>query len=410
MGPGDLLYQTYQAQRDATAPVRALAALTRRALAQLPGALADHELVRRLSGGSELVARARLTHTRPPFGISTVRAGGETVAVNEEVVASSPFGSLLHFAKQTPAPGPRVLVVAALAGHFSTLLRPTVHTLLRDHDVYITDWHNARDISVQRGGFDLGDYVEHVVGYLRRLGPGTHLLAVCQPCPAALAATALLAEADDVAQPATLTLMAGPVDARLSPTRVNELATSTPLEWFEQNVITTVPLRYPGACRRVYPGFMQLLAFVSMNVTRHWRQHVALFDDVARGALDDADRIRDFYDEYFAVLDLPAEFYLQTVDQVFQRHLLPKGELTVGDRRVDLGAIRRTAVLTVEGERDDICGAGQTSAALDLCTGVKVRNKQHHLQPGVGHYGVFSGSRWDGQIYPVVRNFVLAHS
>ncbi len=407
-----LLYQSYQAQCDLSAPMRAAATVTRRALDELPQSLTKTDLVRRLSSASELVTRARLTHVRPPFGITSVTVGDrrdKSVEVVEETVESSPFASLLHFRKETDAPGPRVLVVAALAGHFSTLLRPTVQTLLRDHDVYITDWHNARDVSLQSGQFGLDEYVEHLVRYLRTLGPGTHVVAVCQPCPATLAAAALLAEADDPAQPRSLTLMAGPVDTRISPTKVNELATSTPLRWFEQNVVTTVPLRYAGACRRVYPGFLQLSAFVSMNVARHVRQHVELYNDLVKGEVDKAEHIKNFYDEYFAVLDMPAEFYLQTVDEIFQRHLLPRGELIVNGQLVRLGAITRTGLLTVEGERDDICGAGQTSAALDLCTGIKSHRKHHHLQPGVGHYGVFSGSRWDTQIYPVVRNFILAN-
>jgi polyhydroxyalkanoate depolymerase len=326
------------------------------------------------------------------------------------VVDSTPFGSLLRFRKDLDVEQPRVLVVAALAGHFSTLLRPTVRTLLPDHDVYITDWHNARDVSVRHGSFDLDGYIEHVIRFIKAIGPGAHVVAVCQPCPATLAAAAVLAEANDPALPRSITLMAGPVDPRMNPTKVNELATGTPLSWFERNVIATVPFRYEGAHRRVYPGFLQLSAFVGMNISRHVRQHFELYNGLVRGELAKADRIKDFYDEYFAVLDMPAEFYLQTIDKVFQRHLLPIGALTYKGEPVHLGAIKGAALLTVEGERDDICGVGQTSAALDLCTGIKRTQKRHHLQPGVGHYGVFSGSGWDRQIYPVLRNFVLAHN
>jgi polyhydroxyalkanoate depolymerase len=404
-----LLYESYQAHRDLTAPMRATAGVAVCALGELPNGLTRNPLVRRVSGAYELVARSALTHTRPPFGISSVGVGRGRVPVHEEVVDSTPFGNLVHFRKEGEGQQPRVLVVAALAGHFSTLLRPTVRTLLADHDVYITDWHNARDVSVRHGRFDLDAYIDHLMRFLALLGPGTHVVSVCQPCPATLAATALMAEEGDPAQPRSITLMAGPIDTRVNPTQVNELAMSKPLRWFERNVITTVPLRYGGAGRRVYPGFLQLGAFVSMNLARHVRQHVELYNNIVRGELEKADRIRNFYDEYFAVLDMPAEFYLQTVDEVFQRSLLPQGTFVWRGRKVDLGAITRTGVLTVEGQRDDICGAGQTSAALDLCTGLKPSRKRHHLQAGVGHYGVFSGSRWEKQIFPVVRNFILAN-
>jgi poly(3-hydroxybutyrate) depolymerase len=405
-----LLYQSYQAQLDLAAPVRAAAGAAVRLLDELPCGLSDDQFVRRISGAYEMVARAGLTHVRPSFGIDTVKVGRTLVEVHEEVVDSTPFGSLLRFRKDLDVEQPRVLVVAALAGHFSTLLRPTVRTLLPDHDVYITDWHNARDVSVRHGSFDLDGYIEHVIRFIKAIGPGAHVVAVCQPCPATLAAAAVLAEANDPALPRSITLMAGPVDPRMNPTKVNELATGTPLSWFERNVIATVPFRYEGAHRRVYPGFLQLSAFVGMNISRHVRQHFELYNGLVRGELAKADRIKDFYDEYFAVLDMPAEFYLQTIDKVFQRHLLPIGALTYKGEPVHLGAIKGAALLTVEGERDDICGVGQTSAALDLCTGIKRTQKRHHLQPGVGHYGVFSGSGWDRQIYPVLRNFVLAHN
>ncbi len=404
-----LLYESYQAQQDLAAPIQAAAGVALRALHELPGGLTKSQLVRRVSGAYELVACSGLTHVRPPFGIDSVRMGGKRVAVHEETADSTPFATLLHFRKESDVPQPRVLLVTALAGHFSTLLRPTVRTLLPDHDVYVTDWHNARDVGTRFGRFDLDDYIEHLMGFLRFLGPGSHVLAVCQPCPASLAATALLAGSGDPAQPRSLTMMAGPIDTRINPTQVNELAMSKPLRWFEENVIATVPWRYEGAFRRVYPGFLQLAAFVSMNLARHVRQHVELYNDLVKGELDKAEQIKSFYDEYFAVLDMPAEFYLQTVDQVFQKHLLARGAFEWRGRPVDLHAITRTALLTVEGERDDICGAGQTSAALDLCTGLKPSRKRHHLQPGVGHYGVFSGSRWEREIYPVVRNFILTN-
>jgi polyhydroxyalkanoate depolymerase len=404
-----VLYQAYQRQRDLTAPARALAGLATWTLGELPSSWTDNRLVRPLAAGYEMIERAHLTHERPAFGIESVTVGGEELPVREEIAVSTPFSSLIHFAKDVDAPQPAVLLVTALAGHFSTLLRATARSLLPDHDVYVTDWHNARDVGLEHGGFGLDDYIAHVISYLEYLGPGAHVLAVCQPCPAALAATAIMAANDNPAQPKSLTLMAGPVDTRVNPTKVNELAHSKPLSWFERNVITTVPLRYPGAFRRVYPGFLQVTGFVSMNLERHVRQHVSLYNHLVRGDAAEAAQIADFYDEYFAVLDIAAEFYLETIDRVFQRELLAQGQLTWRGQLVEPAAIRRTALLTVEGEKDDICGVGQTLAAQDLCSGIKPGKKRHHLQAGVGHYGVFSGSRWERQIYPIVRNFILAN-
>ena len=404
-----MLYQAYQRQRDLTAPVRALAGLATWTLGELPGSWTDNRLARQASAGYEMIGRSRLTHERPPFGIDSVTMGGEETAVQEKVVLASPFSSLLHFVKEVAEPQPTVLLVTALAGHFSTLLRATVRSLLPDHDVYVTDWHNARDVGLEHGSFGLDDYIGQVIAYLEYIGPGTHVLAVCQPCPAALAATALMAAGDNPAQPRSLTLMAGPVDTRINPTKVNDLAHSKPLHWFEQNVITSVPLRYPGALRRVYPGFLQVTGFVSMNLERHVRQHLRLYSHLVHGDEEEAAQIADFYDEYFAVLDIAAEFYLETIDRVFQRELLARGQFSWRGQLVELGAIRRTALLTVEGALDDVCGAGQTLAAQELCTGIKPAKKRHHLQPGVGHYGVFSGSKWEHQIYPIVRNFILAN-
>jgi poly(3-hydroxybutyrate) depolymerase len=405
-----MLYEAYQAQRDLTAPVRALAGLGQWTLGGLPDAWTDNRLVRRVSAGYEMIGRARLTHTRPPFGIEHTIVGGEVTAVSEEAVLTTPFSTLLHFAKDVDVPQPRVLLIAALAGHFSTLLRSTVRSLVADHDVYVTDWHNARDVGLEHGGFGLDDYIAQVIACLEHIGPGAHLMAVCQPCPASLAAAALMAADDNPAQPKSIILMAGPVDTRVSPTEVNDLAHSKPLSWFEQNVIATVPWRYPGAGRRVYPGFLQVSAFVSMNVGRHVSAHVKLYNELMRGDYEEAARIEDFYDEYFAVLDMPAEFYLETIDAVFQRELLARGLLTWRGQPVEPAAIRRSALLTIEGEKDDVCGVGQTMAAHGLCPGIKPSKQRHHLQPGVGHYGVFSGSRWENQIYPIVRNFILANN
>jgi poly(3-hydroxybutyrate) depolymerase len=299
-----------------------------------------------------------------------------------------------------------VLIVAPLSGHFATLLNDTARTMLADHDVYITDWHNAREVPLSEGRFGLDEYVEHVIAFIEMLGPGTHLVAVCQPCVPTLAAVALMAQHDHPAQPRSMTLMAGPIDCRINPTKVNDLATGKPIEWFEHNLISRVPSRYPGARRRVYPGFLQLTAFMSMNLDRHKQAFRDLYRQLHQGEHEAAEATKRFYDEYFAVNDLPAEFYLETVAQVFQEYRLARGELTVRGERVEPAAIRRTALFTVEGERDDICSIGQTVAAHDLCPGIRPYMKSHHVQLGVGHYGVFSGRRWQQQIYPRVREMI----
>ena len=402
-----MIYQAYQAQSDFLEAVRAMGGMSLAALD--PWKTFDTALPLGLpEAASTLMARVGLTHARPDYRIDTVRVGNRDVPVSEIPVLSTPFGTLLHFAKDVDVAQPRILVVAPLSGHFATLLRSTVQTLLADHDVYISDWHNARDVALSDGAFGFDDYVEHIIRFLEAIGPGAHVLAVCQPCVQVLAAAAVMAEAGNPAQPHSMTLMAGPVDTRANPTKVNELATSKPIAWFEKNLIATVPGRYAGAGRRVYPGFIQLSAFVAMNPQRHLNAHRDLYGHIARGETEKAEAIKAFYDEYFAVLDLTAEFYIETIRIVFQDALLAKGELTYRGAKVDPGAIRRTALLTVEGERDDICALGQTSAAHDLCTGLKPYMKRHHMQPGVGHYGVFSGRRWEGQIYPIVRNLVLA--
>jgi polyhydroxyalkanoate depolymerase len=403
-----MLYRSFQVMADLLAPARLTAGLANGALSLAPPWVGAIPSVARLAAGWELLTRAGFTHHRPSYGVGTVRVANEDVAVEEEEVFSTPFGGLLHFRKPGVADQPRVLLVAPLSGHFATLLRGTVQTLLPDNDVYITDWRNARDAPLSAGPFGFDEYVEHVIRFLEVIGPGAHLIGVCQPCAHALAAVALMAEDDNPATPRSMTLMAGPVDTRINPTKVNDLATQHPIEWFERRLITTVPPRYPGAGRRVYPGFVQLAAFMSMNPSRHVDAHVDLWTHRTLGRHDEAQTITAFYDEYFAILDLTAEFYLETVARVFQQHLLPKGELTVRNRKVDPRAIRRTALMTVEGERDDICAVGQTVAAHQLCSGVYANRKRHHLQSGVGHYGVFSGRKWAGQVYPMVRNMILA--
>ncbi len=403
-----VMYQMYQAQCDVSTPVRALAKFANASLKHPATGLFSNFVTARYGAAYDLVARSGLTHVRPSFGIDSVEIDGETLAVREERVAVTPFATLLRFAKDVATPQPRVLLVAPLSGHFATLLRSTVKTMLPEHDVYITDWHNARDVPLSDGRFDVDDYIDHIIRFLEIIGPGAHVVAVCQPCVPVLAAVAVMADAGNDAAPSSMTLMAGPIDARLSPTKVNTLASSKPLAWFERNLVDRVPYRYAGGGRRVYPGFMQLLAFLSMNLERHVKAHRDMYFALAKNDLASAEATRAFYDEYFAVLDLPAEFYLQTVRTIFQDHTMARGQYTYRGRRVEPGAIRRTSLLTVEGERDDICGLGQTLAAHDLCTGLKPFRKRHHLQPGVGHFGVFNGSRWNGQIYPMIKNTILA--
>lgn len=403
-------YKAFQAQADIMAPIRLAAGMANAALAFCPEWIRQVPPLAQVSAGWEMISRAGITHRRPDYGFRSVRIDGQDVPVTEEITASTPFGNLVRFRKQGDPDQPRILLVAPLSGHFATLLRGTVETLLPDNDVYITDWRNAREAPVDAGAFGFDEYVEHVIAFMETIGPGSHLMSVCQPCAHALAAVAIMAEDDNPATPITMTLMAGPVDTRINPTKVNELATNHSIEWFEKELISVVPARYAGAGRRVYPGFMQLTAFMLMNPQRHFASHVDMYAHLAAGRAEEAQTAKIFYDEYFAVLDLTAEFYLETVSRVFQEYLLPKGELVWRNRRVDPGAIRRTALFTVEGERDDICSVGQTVAAHDLCTGIYANRKRHHLQPGVGHYGVFSGRKWSTQIYPLVRNMILATS
>jgi len=404
-----MLYWAYQTQSDMMEPVKAMAQYALDQMGIISPQFRELPLVRNMSAAYEMVARTGLTHARPSYEINSVMVGNREVPVVETVIHKAPFGTLLRFKKDVDVAQPRVLVVAPLSGHFATLLRSTVRTLLADHDVYITDWHNARDVSLEHGPFGFDDYIAHVIKFLEVLGPGAHVVAVCQPCVQVLAATSIMAANHNDATPRSITLMAGPIDTRISPTKVNELAQSKPIEWFEKKLIATVPKRFEGGGRRVYPGFVQLTAFMSMNMDRHIKAHVELYEELSRGEHDKAKIRKDFYDEYFAVLDLAAEFYLETVSKVFQKHELPLGQLEWRGQKVDPRAIRNTALFTVEGERDDICAVGQTLAAQDLCSGIKPFKKKHHMQPGVGHYGVFSGKKWETQIYPMVRNVILSN-
>lgn len=400
-----MLYQAYQLQSDLLSPLRLMAQHFGSALW-----LRDTErsILRQIAAACDVFARLRLTHARPAYGIDTVMVGESEVPVIEEPVLKLPFGTLLRFRKDAPGlpPQPPVLLAAPLSGHFATLLRETVRTLLQDHEVYITDWHNARDVSLRHGAFGLEDYIAYMIRFAEAVGEGVHMISVCQPCVAALAATAVMAEDDHPATPRSLTLMAGPVDCRVNPTGVNHLATSKPIEWFERNLISHVPPPHAGHMRRVYPGFVQLTAFMSMNLERHQQSFRHLYEHLVEGRADEARKIQAFYEEYLAVNDLPAEFYLETVEKVFQTYDLAVGKLQYQGRTVNPAAIRRTALMTVEGERDDICSVGQTVAAQDLCRNVRPYLKTHHVQTGVGHYGVFSGRKWNQQIYPRVRDVI----
>ncbi|MFO1028296.1 MAG: polyhydroxyalkanoate depolymerase [Acetobacteraceae bacterium] len=401
-----MLYQLYQAQADLLYPARQLARFGASMARALDMGEYTPGFVRQIGAACGVFDGLTLTHSRPAYNIPTTTIGNNAVAVTEEPVFDTPFGTLLRFRKDIDVVQPRVLIVAPMSGHFATLLRGTILVMLPDHDVYITDWKNARDVKLSDGSFDFDSYVDHLIQFMEVLGEGSHMVAVCQPCVAALAATAVMAGQGNRAQPRSLTLMAGPIDTRQNPTRVNDLAKSRPIEWFEKNLIARVPWRYPGASRRVYPGFLQLTAFMSMNLDRHMNAHMAQFRALACGDSLAAASHKKFYDEYNAVMDLPAEFYLETVKKVFQDHDLPLGKLTWHGQPIRPQVIRRTALLTVEGERDDICAIGQTMAALDLCSGVRISMKRHHLQSGVGHYGVFSGSRWAREVYPRVRTMI----
>jgi poly(3-hydroxybutyrate) depolymerase len=399
-------YQLYQAQVDFTEPWRKFARHSSRLLRAMTPQTPHAMLLRQISAALEVFGHTGTTHERPHFGIKSVLVGNQEVMVREQAVFSTAFGTLLRFKKDSNRPEPKVLVVAPLSGHFATLLRNTVETLLPEHDVYITDWHNARDIPLSAGRFGFDEYVEHVIQFLEQLGPGSHVVGVCQPTVAVLAAVAVMSENRNPATPRSMTLMAGPIDTRRNPTRVNLLAKSKGIHWFEENMISIVPWRYKGAGRRVYPGFMQLTAFVSMNLDKHIGAHIRHFRALAADDHATATAHRGFYDEYLAVMDLPAEFFLETVERIFIRHELATGQLTYRGRRVRPELIKKTFLLTVEGERDDICGLGQTAAALDLCAGLRPALKRHHVQTGVGHYGVFSGRRWQHEIYPLVREVI----
>jgi poly(3-hydroxybutyrate) depolymerase len=402
-----LLYSAYHANQALIAPVRLGSRAALRLFDVAPESVRDDALGRRLFAASTVVAEAGLTHTRPEFATGEPLVDGDGAPVEPVVVDSTPFASLVHFRRSSDVALPKVLLAAPLSGHFATMLAPTVRTMLLDHDVYITDWHNARDVSIVHGRFGLDEYVDHLIRFLHAIGPGAHVVAVCQPCVPATMAVALLAQDDDPVQPRSLTLMSGPIDTRANPTRINRVGYRRPLSWYRR-CLTTVPRRYEGAGRLVYPGFLQIGGFMSLNLRRHLKSQLEIYRSLARGDEESTRKTRDFYAEYFAVLDIAGEFYLDTVERVFQKDLLARGEMTHRGRLVDASAVHRTALLTIEAERDDMCAPGQTAAAHDLFTGIEPHQHRSYVQPGVGHYGIFAGSRWSGEVYPVLKDFISA--
>jgi poly(3-hydroxybutyrate) depolymerase len=409
-----MLYTLYEAGFYAAQPWR-LAALAARNFWSSPlNPARDSEFGRSAFAAADLVSNLTRRYGRPEWRIHSVEVEGRPVPVEPAVVWQTPWVKLTHFRRDPEAlraagrkaAEPAVLIVAPLSGHHATLLRGTVDAFLQDHEVYVTDWSNARDVPLVEGRFDFHGYIDHVRDMLRAIGGRPHVVAVCQPGPPVLAAASLMAEDGEPARPASMTFMGSPIDARLSPTVTNKLAEEQPFAWFESNMIYTVPAPYLGMGRRVYPGFVQLAAFMSMNLERHQEAHMRYLQHLMRGDGDSAEKHLEFYDEYLAVLDLSEEFYLQTVDVVFQRYLLPKGELTHDGRLVKPVLIKDIGLLTVEGENDDISGIGQTQAAHGLCTGLPEELKEDYVQPGVGHYGVFNGKRFHEEIYPRVRAFI----
>jgi poly(3-hydroxybutyrate) depolymerase len=411
-----MLYQWYETQRAWMAPFSEFASASAKLYNHPLSPLVHTPMAQRISAGLDLMHRLVKDYEKPQFGISSATVGGVEVAVQQQVALAKPFCRLLRFKRFSDDPGalavmktqPTVLVVAPLSGHHSTLLRDTVKSLLHDHKVYITDWTDARMVPAEAGAFHLDDYVSYVQEFIRHVGPHAHVISVCQPTVPVLAAVALMASAGE-ATPPTMTMMGGPIDARKSPTAVNNLAMDKSYQWFENNVIYRVPQNFPGAGRRVYPGFMQYTGFVAMNPDRHMRSHYDYFLDLVRGDQESAESHREFYDEYNAVLDMPAEYYLDTIRKVFQEFALVNGSWVIGGQPVRPQDIQRTALLTVEGELDDISGAGQTQAAHELCTGIPEQHRFHYDAKGAGHYGIFSGRRWREQVYPRVREFIAGY-
>ena len=406
-------YQLYELNHAALRPLRVAAEMGHMAFSNPLNPFAKTPVGRSLSATFEVIERATRRYGKPPFELPTTVVDGKEVAITEKVVWQKPFCHLLHFERDLPAdrPGdPKVLIVAPMSGHYATLLRGTVEAMLPAHDVYITDWIDARMVPLQAGGFDLDDYIDYVIEMIHHLGAGVNLIAVCQPSVPVLAAVSVMEEDGDPLSPATMTLMGGPLDTRISPTAVNKVAHDKGMSWFERNVIMRVPFPNPGFMREVYPGFLQLGGFMSMNLDRHVSAHKEFYQHLIEGDGDSAEKHRDFYDEYMAVMDLTKEFYLQTIRTVFLEHALPEGTMMHRGRLVKPSAIRNTALFTVEGELDDITGPGQTQAAHTMCTNLDQEKQQDYVQPGVGHYGVFNGSKFRANIQPRIAEFIRRHA
>lgn len=404
-----MLYDAYEFQRTLMSAASAWANLNAQWLQNPLNPMSYSNMAPMMASGLDVFAHASASRGKPDFGFTEIEVDGKKVTVTEEIILRKPFGQLKRFRRKGVTGQPKLLIVAPMSGHYATLLRGTVERLMARHDVYITDWRDARLVSLDEGRFDLDDYIDYLIEFLEKIGPATHMLAVCQPSVPAYAAAALMSADKNPCRPATLTLMGGPVDTREAPTAVNTVATQRPLSWFEQNVVHTVPVYYPGSGRRVYPGFLQLTGFMAMNLGNHLVSHWSMFKQLVDGDEESADATKAFYDEYRSVCDMTSEFYLQTIDQVFQRHLLPKGELMHRGRRVDPAAITDIGLLAIEGERDDISGIGQTKAALTLASALPSEKKKYLLAERVGHYGIFNGRRWREQIAPVVDEWIAAH-
>ena len=405
-----MLYSAYEMQRSWLAGAGALSQQTSEWLLNPANPFSYIGSSSVLARALEVFAHSAAPRGKPDFDLNTTIIDGETVGVTEHIVARKPFGQLKHFVRDGGDRGdPRILIVAPMSGHFATLLRGTVERLLPGHEVYITDWRDAKHVPLSEGRFDLNDYIDYIIEFLGEVGPGAHLLAVCQPAVPAYATVALMSANDHPALPATLTMMGGPVDTRKAPTSVDDLATERPYAWFEQNVIATVPPIYAGGGRKVYPGFLQLTGFLSMNLANHMNSHWEMFKHLVKGDDTDADATKAFYDEYRSVADMTAEFYLQTIDAVFQRQLIAKGEFEHHGQFADPAKITKVALLAIEGERDDISGLGQTKAALDLAVNLPETSKEYFMAEGAGHYGIFNGRRWRDIIAPRVEAFIRAH-
>jgi poly(3-hydroxybutyrate) depolymerase len=405
-----MLYELNAQYMKMVQPWHQMANITRQLVSHPINPLADHPFFRTASASIELFERLTTDYEEPKWDLESTTINKKKVKIKQHVVYQKPYCDLLHFERVKPqAAHPKVLLIAPISGHFATLLRSTAKEFLPDHETYITDWRNARDIPLSAGTFSFDDYVTYLIEFINFLGPDTHVIAVCQPCVPAMVALAVMHQEKSRNLPKSLTLMGGPIDVRINPTDVNDYAGGKDLEWFEKNVICKVPSGFEGQGQAVYPGFIQLSAFLSMNMDSHINKHFKFFDDLVKGDGDSAEDHRQFYNEYLAVMDMPAEYYLDTIRKVFLEHELPNGTMDYQGKVIDLGAITNTALLTIEGENDDITGRGQTSAALNLCNNLSADKKKHYEQADVGHYGIFNGRKYRETIAPMIKNFIKQH-